>query len=294
MTHVVAVLKLAQILRKMLPRDVNMRSANRPLDHRPEAFKAIGVRIAANIFLCGVINRAVNVPLLIKTFVRAVFICADKRRLFDIRLNMREQSFMGRVRHNLGHYIAVALQHPENDGLAERSASARAGADAADIGFVGFHVARERLVAVCLTHVKADQVRHAEGRGVAHAKLALQFLRGNAVTGRGEQVDGIKPFGQGRVTIGKNCALHWMNVVAAIACVGWVFGQLPKLADLAAFRAAKVIAVAHLEQMRQARIVVRKLLEKVLNCQVLGHIVSPYETNIVIPSAYVNFIYAQG
>ncbi len=46
----------------------------------------------------------------------------------------------------------------------------------------------KRGVAIDVAHVFADQSRHAPRGLVGDAKLALQFLRGDAVPGSGEQV----------------------------------------------------------------------------------------------------------
>jgi hypothetical protein len=71
-----------------------------------------------------------------------------------------------------------------------------------------------------------------------------------------------------------------------------MFGQLPKFADLPAFRAPEVGTKAHFKQVRQAGVIVRELLEKALNCQMLGRVPSPYLSNIGWTLTYVKFIIA--
>ena len=64
MTHVVTILKLRQILRKMLPTDMDMRAVDPALEHGPEAFDGLDVRagcgdVFARIVIAGVVPVAV-------------------------------------------------------------------------------------------------------------------------------------------------------------------------------------------------------------------------------------------
>ena len=55
LTHVPAILELAQILRKVLRTDVNVRSANAALQHVPEALDVVHRgTVGADIFLLAV------------------------------------------------------------------------------------------------------------------------------------------------------------------------------------------------------------------------------------------------
>jgi hypothetical protein len=60
-------------------------------------------------------------------------------------------------------------------------------------------------------------------------------------------------------------------MMAAIAGVRGVLRQLPKLADFSAFRAAKVVPKPQLHKVVKAGFIGRKALEKVLNCEGIGH-----------------------
>jgi hypothetical protein len=83
-----------------------------------------------------------------------------------------------------------------------------------------------------------------------------------------------------------------MDVVAAVAGVSRMLGQLAEGPYLTTFGAPEVIPISKSEQVGQTGRVVREPLEKVLNCQCLGHVASPMPVNIGELSTYVNFTHA--
>lgn len=65
MTHIPAILKLAQILRKMLRTDVNVRTVDAALQHRPEALNAVhGATRRADVLLGVVVHRVMAVTVI--------------------------------------------------------------------------------------------------------------------------------------------------------------------------------------------------------------------------------------
>src|ERR1043165_9728528 len=78
-THVPAILKLAEILRKMLPADMDMRSGNPALEVRPEAFD--GVHASAGlrgIFAARMVDGDVDVAAMRKVIVPSKFVGVDR------------------------------------------------------------------------------------------------------------------------------------------------------------------------------------------------------------------------
>ena len=142
---------------------------------------------------------------------------------------------------------------------------------AADASFINLNVARQPAIPVHLGHVVTDQVRHTERRGIAHAQLALKLLSGHAVARGREEIDGIEPLGQGRMRVLKDGALHRVDMMPAIAGVGRELRELPKSADFSALRAPKVRAKSQVHEVLEASLIIWKTIEKVLNCQLLGH-----------------------
>jgi hypothetical protein len=169
-------------------------------------------------------------------------------------------------------------QRPEafkavGDGLTWRTAPAlAAGMAAADHRFVGFDMPRKLVVAINFCHVLAQFMRHAPCRLVMHAKLAFEFLRRNSMARCSEQIHRVKPLLQWHASPAERRPYHRMNVVSAIAGIGGHPRELAELAGLTAPLAYDVLAIPLFEQMRQARIIIRKLCEKVLNSDALCHV----------------------
>mgnify|MGYP001097635410 CR=1 FL=1 len=79
-THVVAILKLPQILRKMLPADMDVRSADPALERRPEAFNGVHASAARRgINLGAMIHFDMVEPIVGKVLITAELIGVDGR-----------------------------------------------------------------------------------------------------------------------------------------------------------------------------------------------------------------------
>lgn len=100
---------------------MNMSSAERPLNQRPEAFKVVGVMFAAHPNVFRVIDRAVVISKLRKIGIGPQFIRADGRTFGNIGHDMRLKRRALHVRVNLGHHIALTFKHSENNRLARRT-----------------------------------------------------------------------------------------------------------------------------------------------------------------------------
>lgn len=256
----------------MLSRNAYMGSKDRALEMAPEALQAIRVVDAVYPLLGGVRDDTVLVASVCEVPVGRPFVAADRRAGADFLDDDALKCSAPRVWHNAGHYIAIPLQHTEDDRLASSPATTLARVLAANISLINFDVSRQIVVAINFAHVLADFVTDAPRGLVGHAKLALQFLRRDAVSGRGEQVHGVEPLLQRRPGILKRRSGHRVNVVAAPrAGIGGKLRQPHETTFLAALRAFKCLAMARLHQMREAAIVIREALEKVLYGEVLSH-----------------------
>lgn len=254
---------------------VNMGAFDRPFDERPKAFNCIRVVAVARPFILRVIDRAVNVAALRQLLIGVPFVGADGRSsryvLDQVRLN-------GGARHvgdNTGDDISTAFGHAENQRLAESAATLTTLAVPANHRFVGLNVARQRLVAVHNGKILADFVPHSPRRFVVHAQLTLQFLGGNSVTRRGEQVHRIEPLLERRMRAIERRSHHRVDVFAALACIGGHLRQLLVFACFPAARAFVIRAKASLEQMLKAGVVVREHLHEFGDRHWLGHGRSP-------------------
>src|ERR1043166_7124550 len=184
----------------MLARHMYMRSADRTLHQRPEAFKAVDVVLTAHPFVFRMIDRAVVIAMPRKLGIGFQFVGADSRTPFHVRENVWLQCRAPHVFDNPSYHVASAFQHSEHNGFAGSTTPALAStALAADHCFVCLDVSRKRRIAVNEAEILAKLMPHAPCRLVVHAKLALQFLRGDTVPRCSEKVHRVEPFLQRRM-----------------------------------------------------------------------------------------------
>ena len=248
----------------MLRRDMNVSAFDASFKVFPKVVQILRVRVPVDILAHAMIDSLVIVSSLFKSLVRLQFIRVDIRAVQNIFFNDRLQSFLGNIRDNFCHHLAVALHHAENDCLVCRAASAPAASGAsADIGFINLDLAVERHFVVNLCHVIADLMTYPPCRLVSHAKLPLQFFGGYAVAGSGEKIDCQKPSLQRSPAIFKQSADSRVKVMPAQATAksAFRFEAIP-LGLLGAFRADVALAKAAIKQMHQTRFVIRELREK--------------------------------
>ena len=82
--HVVPKLELAEVLRQMLGRYMNVGATDRALQLRPEAFDAVDVRIAVHPFIGAVVDRPVAVAVPRELGVGSKVIATDRRAGADV------------------------------------------------------------------------------------------------------------------------------------------------------------------------------------------------------------------
>ena len=103
MTHIVAILKLSQIFRKMLPADMNVCAVYPALKLRPKAFDGVDASAARlRIFLGGMIDR--YVPEAVKRYilVAAKFVGVDSRAGQDVGIDETVRGRLRAARHDAG------------------------------------------------------------------------------------------------------------------------------------------------------------------------------------------------
>lgn len=120
------------------------------------------------------------------------------------------------VGHCHGNDTTLPLHDAENRSLVGVSARTPTlpTSPPADVCFVGFHSARQR-VAVLFHKLASNQVRHAPGRLVRDAKLALQLLCGDAASSAGHEVHRIEPQMQRGRRLVEDRPRCWVEVVPA-------------------------------------------------------------------------------
>jgi hypothetical protein len=214
------------------------------------------------------------VALLSQAMIADKFIRMRRGTLLDILLNDWMERFDFAVRHNLSHYLPTALQHPKHNSLVFGTATAAAATQlSAYISFINLNIAKQRKFAVNIFHVLTNQMRHAPRRLVCYAKLSFQLLRRNAVTGSGEQVNGIEPKLQRRSAILKWRPHGGMQMMTAPLTGVGAFGLKTKpLGRLVAFWADMALPEADIKQMLKALFILRKAGQKLADCWAIFHL----------------------
>ncbi len=247
----------------MLFGNVNVSALDGTFEMLPKVLQPVHMDVAFCIFVFAVLYGLVLIASATKRAVATHFVSVNRRTLFDVLFNDRQERLLFAVRNDLSHHLPVALQHPEHDCLVGRAAPDFAGPISANIGFVKLDFARQRNLAVHIGHVIADLMTHAPRGLVSHAKLAFQFFRGNSMAGSGEQVDRIEPRLEGSAAVFKRSADSRVQVMTApLAGVSAFRLDAIPLGLALALRALVILAKANVKQVIQAGFIGRELLEE--------------------------------
>jgi hypothetical protein len=165
---------------------------------------------------------------------------------------------------------AFALHHPEYGSLADSAGAemlAFAGVfvlfKAAKNAFVHLDLARE-FRAVIFLQERPNLLEHPPRALVGNANLPLKLLSTDSASRRSHQEDRVKPEFERRSRILKDCAAHWVFVVAAILTgISWTLASAMMLGDLLALRAKDTIWIEPALQPFETSRVVRELTVKV-------------------------------
>ena len=240
-THVVTILKLAQILRQMFRADMDMRPVNPALELRPKAFNGVrGRALKANIFVGRVIDRHMAMAARVQPHVGLQFVGVDRAAGNDIGVNDRLQGRALLVRHNRSANVPAAFGQTHHNRLG--------GAKTAEHCFVDLDMlagATHRRVTVNRTHIFPDLMAHAPSRFVGHAKLAFDFLGSDTVSRSAEQEHNKEPIAQRSAGAIKRGASGRVNLMAAVfADIGAAGGNAIVMRALATARAIMAVAKA--------------------------------------------------
>jgi hypothetical protein len=207
-------IELGQVAVKMLGIDVLINADDAPLEDRKEAFKGVGMHVAARPFKLGMVNRAV----------------AGRARELEDRGAVRHQSALAvelaieqaadaAMVNNHGADRAAAFDKAENlhVALAATGTAARLGR-LAQFHIVGFHrlsLATNPAAFVGVHHF-ADAMPKVPSGFHAATKHPLKLARRHAFLARTKHVDGLEPQPQRKVAILKNRALAHRKLATAV------------------------------------------------------------------------------
>ena len=266
---------------QMLFGNVNVSAANSAFQMFPKVFQIVDVRFAVGVLACAMIYHLVRVALLRQPFIGVQLVSVNRRAVENIFLNDWLKRLTFAVRNNFGHHLTFALQHSKDYGFARRSATANASMTTADVSFITFNFTEQRPFVVNLRHVFADKVCHAPCRLVGHAKLPLQFLRGNSVPRSGEQINPVEPKLQRRSAVLKRSADCRVKMMPAPLASVSAFGLEPEPVRLAlALRADMALPESDVEQVLQTGFVSRELREEFSDCQARFGLILFHASNI--------------
>jgi hypothetical protein len=246
-------LKFLGVFGQVLLGDMHVSPIDRPLEMLPKILKPVYMAVAANIFLRSVFDRLMRVTQFAKSAIRSVLIRVTGGTRLDVFGNVRNKRASLSVENDFRHHFPAALQHPLNLSLARRSKARLARMVSPHVGFIDFNVATQGKLAVNIGHVLADEPGHAPRGLIGHAKLAFEFLCWNPMTGRGEQIKGIKPELQRCARILKRSSGGRVDVMPAPLAGECPFGleSIPSR-RLGAFRAGVALTISRFKNVFEA------------------------------------------
>src|SRR5947209_3296278 len=116
--------KLIKVTVKMLNTDLMIRANDRTLEKRKHAFNAIGVNVAAHVFICAVIHRFVRCVLVCDSIIRLPLVSHNALRLIiQSRLNELVQCLTVARLFDSQTNTAAALNRRQSHSFADRSTS---------------------------------------------------------------------------------------------------------------------------------------------------------------------------
>jgi len=266
-TAIVTKLKLAQILRKMMTANMDMRSIDAAIQLRPEAFNGVDARTAlGRILTATVVHLDVAIARLVNILIPTKFIGADSRT----KSNMLDNDFLhrlfGAADSNSRDQFTATFDHADNASLVALVARAFAGDRTANKRFVNLDNLTgpaKGTITVNNSHILADFMTHAPCGLVGNTDLAFDFLGRNTMPRRAEHEHDIEPVPQAGARPVKGRVGGWIDLMAAIfASVGATFFHAVEMGRLAALRAIMAITKANTHKMLKTAIFRRELVLK--------------------------------
>ncbi len=225
---------------KMLRTDLVKRSDNRPLEERPHALDTVGVDIAHDPFLFGVIDGFMARVVIRDPQIRLEFVGVDRFGLvFDRAVDEVVQGVTPNVRDALKADLSTALDRASNPSLVFAGTPACTLRLPSHKGFVHFHDPEQRrAVKRVVTHGLADTVAQVPRRPVGGPECPLHLVGRHAFLGFTHQVDRREPLTQGKVGVLHDGSGHDTELVAATETIPLNPAFDPAHVHIAATRAA--------------------------------------------------------
>lgn len=252
----------------MLFRHAHVGAIDAPLEMLPEILDTVNMAVSANLLVKPMGDALMVVTLRSQAAVGNQFVGVNRGALLNVFLDDRMKRLTLYIGDDLRHHIPATLEHSHHNRFAKRGATTRTGAVPANNRLINFDLPKQGPLPVNIGNVPADMVRHTPRGLVGNAKLTLQFLRGNAMPGSGEQIDRVEPQLQRRAAVFKRRAHSRMKMMAApLAGVGAFGLDAIPVRPASAFRADMPLTKASLEKMLDAGFVGGELGEELADRQ---------------------------
>lgn len=212
-------LQFVQIGVQMLHAYLVIRTDDRAFKQAPHAFDAVRVNITAYPFFRAVIDRLVPRVFIGDSVVSGKLVGVDRLRLWvGVVFDKLVKRFLVRILDDLKANLALALNRTDGDGLVSTVAASHSLHLAADIGFVHFHDALQKLT-VGVPHRRADTVAQMPCRLIGDVQGAFHLEGGNPLLGFRHKVDRQKPLGERKVRVVEDRSGRNRKVVVAPVAV---------------------------------------------------------------------------
>jgi len=256
----------------MLARNVDMSSLNASFDLAPKSFQGINVVDAIDVFSNPMMNVTMPKTPSVQVGIRFKFIGTNRTSDFNVILDNALKGFFGNIGDNLSHNIPATFYHPKDNGFAFCAATATPMMPSPDHGFIGFDMARKVAIPINSCHILSNLMGHTPSSFIGNAKLPLEFFCRDTMTGGSEKIHGIKPLLKRGMGVLKRGSRHWVNMMPApLTHINGLFFELVEFSVPFALRAIQFFAKTGFHQVREARIIIRELLEKLLNYKGFFH-----------------------
>ncbi len=221
-------------------------AADTPFHQGPKSLNRVGVDVAHDIHLRGMIDSVMRITMMLQFVVSRKIIGKDRALWQHVFFDHADQGLFVDVQSSLGNDAALAsfpLYDSDNWGflfIASSGPSSVAFPPSAEIGFVHFYAVALQLQ--ILREQSPDLPKHPPRRLVRDACFPLDLFRGDSAPCRSHQIHGIEPQPKRSAGLLEDRPGHWRDHASAIvASVGRATRNavmLPLLTALLAMRHA--------------------------------------------------------
>lgn len=241
---------------------------------RPEAVYGVDMDITHNVDLFGMGNAVMFVSHFGKSVIAAEFVCKDSGIGGYILLNQGHKCLGFNIGDSSSNNPIIPLHNASHDSLATSTTTTLALPSTAEVGFIGFHFARQ--FSTILTKKCANLLEHAPRCLVGYASLTLNLFSRDTTPSRTHAIDSLKPSLERCSRLVKDSASSRINLSTAIvALIARSTVNLVMLRNSLAFHTGNPIRPAMLFNPFEAFIIVWELSFKVFH-RVLSHLLNPF------------------